>query len=114
MDIDQWLHALGLEQYAPAFAGNDIDLTMLGQLDDADLKELGVLSLGHRKRLLAAIADQRAGASCTAPSAANTPARERRQVTILFADLCGFTALSQTLDPEELRELIGRYTALVD
>ena len=57
MDIDQWLHALGLEQYAPAFAGNDIDLAMLAQLDDADLKELGVLSLGHRKRLLAAIAE---------------------------------------------------------
>lgn len=114
MDIDQWLHALGLEQYAPAFAGNDIDLAMLAQLDDADLKELGVLSLGHRKRLLAAIAEQRGAAVCAEPPAANAPASERRQVTILFADLCGFTALSQTLDPEELRELTGRYTALVD
>ena len=114
MDIDQWLHALGLEQYAPAFTGNDIDLSMLEQLDDADLKELGVLSLGHRKRLLTAIADQRAAALCAAPPAAYAPASERRQVTILFADLCGFTALSQTLDPEELRELTGRYTALVD
>jgi class 3 adenylate cyclase/tetratricopeptide (TPR) repeat protein len=114
MDIDQWLHALGLEQYAPAFAENDIDPATLAQLDDADLKELGVLSLGHRKRLLAAIADQRDAAPCTAPPAVNAPASERRQVTILFADLCGFTALSQTLDPEELRDLTGRYTALVD
>ncbi|WP_094780387.1 adenylate/guanylate cyclase domain-containing protein [Paraburkholderia ribeironis] len=114
MDIDQWLHALGLEQYAPAFAANDIDLAVLKQLDDADLKELGVASLGHRKRLLAAIADERAAASCAPPLAVNAPASERRQVTILFADLCGFTALSQTLDPEELRELTGRYTALVD
>ncbi|CAB3790133.1 adenylate/guanylate cyclase domain-containing protein [Paraburkholderia caffeinilytica] len=114
MDIDQWLHALGLEQYAPAFARNDIDFTMLAQLDDADLKELGILSLGHRKRLLASIADQRGAASRTASPAVNAPASERRQVTILFADLCGFTALSQTLDPEELRELTGRYTALVD
>ncbi len=114
MDIDQWLRALGLEQYAPAFAGNDIDLAMLVQLDDADLKELGVLSLGHRKRLLAAIADQRDAAPCAASPVINAPTSERRQVTILFADLCGFTALSQTLDPEELRELTGRYTALVD
>ncbi|CAE6716963.1 adenylate/guanylate cyclase domain-containing protein [Paraburkholderia haematera] len=114
MDIEQWLHALGLEQYASAFAGNDIDPAMLAQLDDADLKELGVLSLGHRKRLLAAIADQRGAASSALPPAVNAPASERRQVTILFADLCGFTALSQTLDPEELREVTGRYTALVD
>lgn len=114
MDIGQWLHALGLEQYAPAFADNHIDLAMLAQLDDADLKELGVLSLGHRKRLLAAIAEQRNAPLDAASPAVNSPASERRQVTILFADLCGFTALSQTLDPEELRELTGRYTALVD
>ncbi|MFM0715621.1 adenylate/guanylate cyclase domain-containing protein [Paraburkholderia strydomiana] len=114
MDIDEWLHAFDLEQYAPAFAANDIDLAMLKQLDDADLKELGVASLGHRKRLLAAIADERAAAPCVPPHAGNAPVSERRQATILFADLCGFTALSQTLDPEELRELTGRYTALVD
>ncbi|RDJ99620.1 adenylate/guanylate cyclase domain-containing protein [Paraburkholderia lacunae] len=114
MDIDQWLQALGLEQYARAFAENDIDFAMLSQLDDADLKALGVLSLGHRKRLLSAIAEQRDAAPCAASPVVNAPASERRQVTILFADLCGFTALSQTLDPEELRELTGRYTALVD
>ncbi|HEX7911470.1 MAG TPA: adenylate/guanylate cyclase domain-containing protein [Paraburkholderia sp.] len=114
MDIGQWLQALGLEQYVPAFADNDIDFPMLAQLDDADLKELGVVSLGHRKRLLAAIAAQRGAPPEAEPPAVNSPASERRQVTILFADLCGFTALSQTLDPEELRELTGRYTALVD
>ena len=97
MDIGQWLDGLGLGQYAHAFAENDVDLPLLAQLTDADLKELGVASLGHRKRMLAAIAG-----------------RERRQVTILFADLCGFTALSRTLDAEELSDLIGRYTALVD
>jgi class 3 adenylate cyclase/tetratricopeptide (TPR) repeat protein len=137
MDIDRWLQGLGLEQYAAAFAENDIDLAILTQLNDADLKELGISSLGHRKRILAAIADQRAAAPAvnapgsppgdapgatpssapgSAPSSAPSsgPRSERRQVTILFADLCGFTALSQSLDPEELRELTGRYTALVD
>ena len=112
MDIGQWLDALGLGQYARAFAENDVDLAMLAQLDDADLKELGVASLGHRKRMLAAIAER---ARAVAPLSATAPAPgERRQVTILFADLCGFTALSRTLDAEELSERIGRYTALVD
>jgi class 3 adenylate cyclase/tetratricopeptide (TPR) repeat protein len=121
MDIGQWLGGLGLGQYAQAFADNDIDAAMLPGLSDADLKEIGVRSLGHRKRLLAAIADL-AGEARPAPNAPASPAvvsvappaDERRHVTILFADLCGFTALSQTLDPEELRELIGRFTALVD
>ncbi|MEI5996571.1 AAA family ATPase [Paraburkholderia bengalensis] len=124
MHIELWLGGLGLEQYAQAFADNDIDASMLPALSDADLKELGVRSLGHRKRLLAAIAQMSAPAD--APPAARTgldkaislnvgaPLQERRQVTVLFADLCGFTALSQTLDPEELRELIDRFTGLVD
>ncbi|WP_233885784.1 adenylate/guanylate cyclase domain-containing protein [Paraburkholderia flagellata] len=117
MDIEQWLHALGLEQYAQAFAANDIDLSLLGQLTDADLRELGVQSLGHRKRILAAAARDLPAVVPPAVQASNVvdiPADERRQVTILFADLCGFTALSRTLDPEELRALIGRFTALVD
>jgi class 3 adenylate cyclase/tetratricopeptide (TPR) repeat protein len=120
MDIEQWLQGLGLPQYAPAFAANDIDLSLLGQLSDADLKELGVQSLGHRKRILAAAAQALTAAAPSAPpplssTAGNeVPADERRQVTILFADLCGYTALSRSLDPEDLRALIGRYTALVD
>jgi class 3 adenylate cyclase len=110
MDVATWLEALGLGQYAPAFVENDIDLALVSTLSEADLRELGVVSLGHRKRLLAAIAERAAaGAPAVLPVAG-----ERRQVTILFADLSGFTALSQTLDPEELRDLVGRYTALVD
>ncbi|KXU85281.1 guanylate cyclase [Caballeronia megalochromosomata] len=109
MDIAQWLGGLKLGQYAQAFADNDIDAAMLPGLTDADLKELGVLSLGHRKRLLAAIAS-----ASFAPSDESAPAGERRQVTILFADLCGYTALAHTIDPEELRELVGHFTDIVD
>jgi len=113
MDVAEWLKDLGLGQYASAFAANDIDFAVLAHLTDADLRELGVNSLGHRKRLLAAIAAIHAAPSPVAP-AASVPEGERRQVTILFADLCGFTALSQSLDPEEVHDLVGRYTALVD
>ena len=111
--IRQWLEGLGLGQYAPAFAENDIDFSVLPELSDADLKELGVASIGHRKRLLSAIAAKGAAPPHDAP-AAITPGDERRQVTVLFADLSGFTALSQALDPEQVRELVGRFTALVD
>ena len=122
MNIGQWLDALGLGQYTHAFEENDIDPAMLPQLTDADLKELGVVSLGHRKRLLTAIVGNSGAAPSTTPSPMPSttpplpaaPSGERRQVTILFADLCGFTALSRGLDPEELRDLTGRYTALVD
>jgi class 3 adenylate cyclase len=113
MDIAQWLNEQGLGQYAQAFADNDIDAEMLPGLTDSDLKELGVQSLGHRKRLLAAIASSSIPATPAIPPD-SPPAEERRQVTILFADLCGFTALSRTVDAEELRELIGRFTEIVD
>src|ERR1700733_210184 len=114
MDIERWLSLLGLEQYARTFADNDVDFAMLPRLTDADLKELGVHSLGHRKRMLFSISELATAASCATPSVVDVQADERRQVTILFADLCGFTALSQALDPEELHDVIGRYTALVD
>lgn len=113
MDVAEWLQGLGLGQYASTFAENDIDLTVLPTLTDADLKELGVGSLGHRRRLLAAIAARAADATPAAPTPGLAEG-ERRQVTILFADLCGFTALSQSLDAEEVRELVGRFTDLVD
>jgi hypothetical protein len=99
MDLGEWLKGLGLGQYADAFAENDIDFSLLKDVTDADLKELGVASLGHRKRLLAAIAQQNA----TPPAAAvhaEPVTGERRHVTIMFTDPCGFTALSQSLDPE--------------
>jgi len=113
MDLAQWLAELGLGQYAAAFTENEIDFDVLAQLTDADLKELGVSSLGNRKRLLAAIA-ARAPVSPVPVSPPDISKGERRQVTILFADLCGFTALAQSLDPEEVRELVARYTALLD
>jgi class 3 adenylate cyclase/tetratricopeptide (TPR) repeat protein len=118
--ISEWLSSLGLPEYAQRFAENDIDFGVLLQLTDADLKELGVASLGHRKRLLAAIAERGAAAAPVAATAqgAREPigaqAGERRQVTVLFADISGFTALSQQLDAEEVRELVTRFTALVD
>jgi class 3 adenylate cyclase len=114
MDVEDWLNGLSLGQYAAAFAENDIDFTVLGKLTDADLKELGVSSLGHRKRLLTAIAERGVTAPPSTRRADSLPEGERRQVTILFADLCGFTTISRTLDPEEVRDLVGRYTALVD
>ena len=113
MDVREWLTGLGLAQYAAAFAVNDIDFAILGKLTDAELRELGIASLGHRKRLLGAIAELSVTAA-PSPGAADEPAGERRQVTVLFADLCGFTAMSRMLDPEEVRELVGRYTSLVD
>ncbi|MBV9983048.1 adenylate/guanylate cyclase domain-containing protein [Bradyrhizobium sp.] len=112
--IEQWLRKLGLTQYAPAFAANDIDFDVVAQLTDADLKELGVNSLGHRKRLLAAIDELRSAPIRKPSGSADTAGGERRQVTILFADLCGFTTLSRSLDPEQLRELVAAFTAQVD
>lgn len=100
MEIEVWLEALGLGQYARAFAEHDIDPSVLGQLTDADLRELGVASLGHRKRLLAAIAAHLATIPPVLAPSVRSPSGERRQVTILFADMSGFTALSRLLDPE--------------
>ncbi|HLH47920.1 MAG TPA: adenylate/guanylate cyclase domain-containing protein [Roseiarcus sp.] len=112
--VQEWLEALGLGRYAAAFAENDIDFAVMAQLADADLKELGVLSLGHRKRLLSAIAARSEAERVETAPTALPAAAERRQVTILFADLSGFTPLAQSLDPEQVRELVGRFTALVD
>jgi class 3 adenylate cyclase/tetratricopeptide (TPR) repeat protein len=113
-EIDVWLEEVGLGRYASAFAENDIDLSLLPNLTDVDLRGLGIGSLGHRKRLLAAIE-----ARSTAPrrwtlETVDAPQGERRQVTILFADLSGFTALSRSLDAEEVHELVARFTSLVD
>ena len=113
-DTAAWLERLGLSQYAGAFADNHIDGDMLSRLGADDLKELGVASVGHRKRLLAAIAELGGRAPAPTTPAASDADGERRQVTILFADLCGFTALSQTMDAEDLHALVSRYAALVD
>jgi predicted ATPase/class 3 adenylate cyclase len=105
-DVADWLASLELGEYAQRFAENAIDLSVICDLTESDLKELGVL-LGHRRKILRAIAElQRAPAS--APQMATEPARdaERRQLTVMFCDLVGSAALAARLDPEDMRQLI--------
>src|SRR6185312_13261177 len=112
--VADWLAKLGLGQYAQRFAENDIDFALLAKLNDADLKELGVSSLGHRKRLLEAIAERAGVAPSPTPAEPKTPdTAERRQVTVMFSDLVGSTALSARMDPEDLREVISAYQKCV-
>ena len=100
MDISAWLHSLGMQRYEEAFRANEIDAGVLPTLTSEDLKDLGVTLVGHRRRLLDAIAalDTRAWAS----SDASPPTAERRQLTVMFCDLVGSTELSARLDPEDL------------
>jgi class 3 adenylate cyclase len=117
MDVGGWLRRLGLEQYEAAFRENNVDDTILPSLTTEDLKELGVGSVGHRRKLLDAIAALRAEACepvplSDAPLATDKAAQdtaERRQVTVMFSDLVGSTALSARMDPEDLREVISAY-----
>jgi class 3 adenylate cyclase/tetratricopeptide (TPR) repeat protein len=110
MDIAGWLRSLGLGQYETLFGENDIDAEVLTDLTDSDLEKIGV-SLGHRKRILKAIASYNG----PAPAADATPippvadAAERRQLTVMFCDLVGSTALSARLDPEDMREIVRAY-----
>src|SRR5256886_5503752 len=120
MDIGGWLRSLGLEQYEAAFRENAIDDSVLSSLTAEDLKELGVGAVGHRRKLLNAIAALRADADLKAasPDAFSTiesakDTAERRQVTVMFSDLVGSTALSASMDPEDLRELISAYQKCV-
>jgi hypothetical protein len=119
-EIADWLEALSLGQYAPRFAKNDITFAVLNDLTDQDLKELGVASLGHRRQLLRAIAERQGvaeGASkpnlSVAPPVTQQVTAERRQVTVMFSDLVGSTALSARIDPEDLREVISSYQKCV-
>jgi class 3 adenylate cyclase/predicted ATPase len=114
MDVVAWLRGLGLEQYAPAFRDNDVDGEVLPALTSDDLISIGVTSVGHRRKLLAAIASLGAAPPATtimeAPRDPPAPAHaERRQLTVMFCDLVGSTELSARLDPEDLREIIGAY-----
>src|SRR5438876_2564653 len=117
--IADWLKRLGVEQYAHCFDENDIDFSVLRDLNDQDLEKIGVVSLGHRRKLLRAIADLK-NIEKNAPAATGPPAAalavprppdfaERRQVTVMFSDLVGSTALSARMDPEDLREVISAY-----
>ena len=105
--VQQILEQTGLERYNDLFERNDIDDEVLGELDDADLKELGI-SLGHRKKLLKAIAEH--GHSVSSSMLPRAPVdAEHRQLTVMFCDLVSSTALSQELDVELYREVISAY-----
>jgi class 3 adenylate cyclase/predicted ATPase len=112
-EIADWLKKLGLGQYAQQFVENDINFSVLPDLTDQDLKELGVGSLGHRRMLQRAIADLNTGERPKAAPIGGVPPRqdtaERRQVTVMFCDLVGSTALAASMDPEDLREVISAY-----
>ena len=121
MELAVWLRSLGLEQYETTFRDNAITEKLLPSLTAEDLKDLGVSVVGHRRALLNAIADLRSETNATeAPSAASetrtAPPKdtaERRQVTVMFSDLVGSTALSARMDPEDLREVISAYQECV-
>jgi class 3 adenylate cyclase len=111
--IADWLEKLGMSEYAQGFAENGITAEALRHLTDQDLKDIGVL-LGHRRIVLAAIRDLAGAPPAVAKSvAAAEPkaqdAAERRQVTVMFSDLVGSTALAGRMDPEDLREVISAY-----
>ena len=119
MNVGGWLRSLGLEQYEAAFRDNAIDEKVLLRLTAEDLKELGVNALGHRRILLDTIAALRGDTQALLPEAPQTVDRsakdtaERRQVTVMFSDLVGSTALSARMDPEDLREVISAYQKCV-
>src|SRR6476620_6808155 len=116
-EVRKWLGAIGLAQYADAFETNDLDIDLLGQVDDKLLKDIGVSSAGHRLRIRNAIAKLGAQVQSEstdgAPVAAGAATAERRQVTVMFSDLVGSTALSARMDPEDLREVISAYQKCV-
>ncbi len=117
-EIADWLGRLGLVQYAQRFAENEIDVSVLPHLTDQDLKDIHI-PLGHRRKILAAISEPAAAAQAApevsaASIAPKTPdVAERRQVTVMFADLVGSTELSARMDPEDLRDVISTYQKCV-
>jgi class 3 adenylate cyclase len=128
MDVAVWLRTLGLERYEAVFRENDINPVVLPGLTAEDLKDLGVTSVGHRRQLLDAIAALHmhaslAGGSSQVPGSSATRSSkndrssgltaERRQLSVMFCDITGFTQLSTRLDPEDLSQVIRRYQACV-
>src|SRR6202023_2844329 len=110
--IAEWLASIGLGEYAQRFGENAIDLSVVRDLTEQDLKDLGVL-LGHRRKLLRAIAELKGDGLRTPPGTqpGSRDGAERRQLTVMFCDLVGSSALSARLDPEDLRVVIGAYHA---
>jgi class 3 adenylate cyclase len=119
MDLPTWLRGLGLEEYEAAFRQNHIDDAV--NLTAGDLRDLGILSIGHRRKLLDAIALLRTETATKSPpsgppSALQKPAQdtaERRQVTVMFSDLVGSTALSARMNPQDFREVFSAYQKCV-
>src|ERR1700733_3576124 len=117
VDVANWLRNLGLERYETAFRENEVGAEDLCHLTPEDLEGIGVAAIGHRRRLLVAIAKLREDSApqVAAPTnhpQASTSTGERRQLTVMFCDLVGSTALSEKLDPEELRSLLHAYRTL--
>ena len=109
MDVGSWLRSLGLGQYEAAFRDNAVDAEVLPELADGDLEKLGVL-LGHRKRLLKAIAELAPADKIVPPtSLAPSTTAERRPITVMFCDLVGSTSLAAKLDAEDWRNLVNAY-----
>src|SRR5215471_18686441 len=113
-EIRKWLEAIGLAQYADAFEANEIGMDLLGQVDDQMLKDIGVSIGGHRLRIRNAIAKLAPAPIAEATSGAimhetTAASAERRQLTVMFCDLVGSTALSARIDPEDLRGIITAY-----
>jgi class 3 adenylate cyclase len=112
VDTSEWLRGLDLGQYVSAFAENEIDWQVLPKLTANDLKDIGVAAVGHRRRLLEAIAAlSEDGLEVSSPAAPKGP--ERRQLTVMFCDLVGSTSLAAQLDPEDFRDAIAAYHAAV-
>src|SRR5271156_1118139 len=114
--IGDWLEKLGMSEYGQCFADNKIDVSVLRHLTDQDLKDIGI-PLGHRRKMLAAITEMGTAPATPAATPATEPkpqdTAERRQVTVMFSDLVGSTALSTRMDPEDLREVISAYQKCV-
>src|SRR5258708_17948470 len=111
MNVAQWLNAIDLGQYEALFREHEIDAGVLPDLVEADLEKIGV-PLGHRKRLLKAIAalgTSETGATPQNLARASSPAAERRPITVMFCDLVGSTSLAAKLDAEDWRALVGAY-----
>jgi class 3 adenylate cyclase len=110
--IADWLEKLGMSEYAKSFAENRIDFSILPDLTDQHLKDLG-LPLGDRLKMLRAIRELSGPVSASPPEPRTQDTAERRQVTVMFSDLVGSTALSACIDPEDLREVISAYQKCV-
>src|SRR5262250_1840479 len=114
-EIADWLEKLGMSEYTQSFTEHRIDVSVLRYLTDQDLKDIGI-PLGHRRKILAAIGELTGTAPATPKFAGTEPgadAAERRQITVMFSDLVGSTALSARMDPEDLREVVSAYQKCV-